>query len=346
MSLSLSSNRAADHRQAGLGIASLDATVSALINRGVARSTSASYDVGKRRYLSFCAHLKCNPLPVDETTVLCFVAYLSSSSLSYKTVRTYLSVARHMQIVSNLPDPALASFSRVNYALRGLRRETPGRKPHNQLAITPNLLLRIYTRWSQGPQGYYHIMLWAAFCLGFSGFTHSGEFTCPSWEAFTPDMLSPQDVAVDTYTSPSHLAILLKRSKNDPFAAGTTLHLRATGQVLCPVFSMLGYLAIRPHRRGPLFIFEDGSTLSRPRLVESLRQVLGSVGVDYSSYSGYSFRIGAATTAARMGVSDSLIKTLGRWKPSAFMLYIRTPWQTLAEVSPTLAKSPLATALP
>ena len=251
-----------------------------------------------------------------------------------------------MQIMSNLPDPALASFCRLNYALRGLRRETPGVRRHNRLPITPDLLLRIFTRWSQGPQGYDHIMLWAAFCLGFFGFMRSGEFTCPSWEAFTPDMLSPQDVAVDSHTSPSHLAIHLKRSKNDPFAAGTTLHLGATGQVLCPVSSMLGYLAIRPPRRGPLFIFEDGSTLSRPRLVRSLRQVLSSVGVDYSSYSGHSFRIGAATTAASMGVSDSLIKTLGRWKSSAFMLYIRTPWQRLAKVSPTLAKSPLATTLP
>ena len=95
-----------------------------------------------------------------------------------------------------------------------------------------------------------------------------------------------------------------------------------------------------PPMRGLLFFFEDGSTLSRPRLVQSLRQVLSSVGVDDTSYSGHSFRIGAATTAARMGVSDSLIKTLGKWKSSAFMLYIRTPWERLAEVSPTLARTP------
>ena len=39
------------------------------------------------------------------------------------------------------------------------------------------------------------------------------------------------------------------------------------------------------------------------------------------------FWIGTATTVARVWVSDSLIKTLGRWKSSAFVLYIRTPWE-------------------
>ena len=55
-------------------------------------------------------------------------------------------------------------------------------------------------------------------------------------------------------------------------------------------------------------------------------------GIDVSAYAGYSFRIGAVTTAAACGLSDSLTKILGRWESSAYMLYIQTPQSTLCSV--------------
>jgi integrase len=137
-------------------------------------------------------------------------------------------------------------------------------------------------------------------------------------------MLSPRDVAVDSHTAPTHLTINLKQSKRDPFSMGTTLHVGATGDTLSPVTALLAYLAIEPSVSGPLFLFENGLTLSRPRLIRALHQVLLLAGIDDSRYSGHSFRIGAATAAAKAGVSESMIQTIGRWKSSAYLLYIRT----------------------
>ena len=65
--------------------------------------------------------------------------------------------------------------------------------------------------------------------------------------------------------------------------------------------------------------------------------MLGSSGVEASKYSGHSFRIGAATTAASAGIEDSLIKTLGRWESTAYLLYIRVPRDQLTAVSRRLS---------
>jgi len=83
----------------------------------------------------------------------------------------------------------------------------------------------------------------------------SGEFTYLSMEDFTSDMLSPQEVAVDSHTSPSHMVIHLKLSKNDPFGVGARLHLGVTGQILCLVAAHLGHFAVRPPYRVLYFCF-------------------------------------------------------------------------------------------
>ena len=66
-------------------------------------------------------------------------------------------------------------------------------------------------------------------------------------------------------------------------------------------------------------------------------EVLQQIGIDQSKYSGHSFRIGAATTVARTGIQDSLIKTLGRWESVAYQLYVTTPREQLVIVTITLA---------
>jgi len=69
-----------------------------------------------------------------------------------------------------------------------------------------------------------------------------------------------------------------------------------------------------------------------------VRQALSQAGVDTVQYNGHSLRIGAATTAAQAGLSDSLIQTLGGWKSSAFISYIRTPPAEVIAVAARLAR--------
>ena len=87
-------------------------------------------------------------------------------------------------------------------------------------------------------------------------------------------------------------------------------------------------------------MFGDGCPLTRQRFVVALKEVLQQVGIDYFKYSGHSFCIGAATTAAARGIQDSLLKTMGRWKSAAYQLYVRTPQAEMVAVSSTLAHGP------
>ena len=161
----------------------------------------------------------------------------------------------------------------------------------------------------------------------------------PSDSAYDPAVhLSQGDVRVDNTANPQYLEIHLKASKTDPFRLGVTVYLGRSHAELCPVSAVLAYMVLRGNAGGAFFKFLDGRLLMRERFVAAMRTALRSAGLDHSRYAGHSFRIGAATTAARQGLPDSLIKTLGRWESSAYMLYIRTPQETLCGVARLLTQ--------
>ena len=229
-------------------------------------------------------------------------------------------------------DPGLADFPRLHYVLWAISRISPRLRRPSRLPITPSVLRHLYSVWSTAPISYESRMLWAACCLGFFAFLRSGEFTCTAEEAQNSSVLSWGDVRVNSHSQPEYLVLLLRHSKTDMFGTVVSLYVGATGCNLCPVAAVLSYLAARPSTLGPLFVHQDGRPLSRPGLVRAVRSALASAGVDTSRYSGHSFRIGAATTAAQTGLQDSLIQTFGRWRSSAFRSYVRTPPSQLLAV--------------
>ena len=160
----------------------------------------------------------------------------------------------------------------------------------------------------------------------------------PSEREYDPEVhLCYHNIKVDNHQSPIYLQVTLKASKTDPFRQGVTLYVGATQSNICPVAAVLSFMVIRGDTPGPLFREEDGKYLTRASFVAEVRLALREAGYPAEKYAGHSFRIGAATAAGKCDIQDSLIKTLGRWESSAYTSYIRTPPETLYEVSRKLA---------
>ena len=204
-----------------------------------------------------------------------------------------------------------------------------------RLPITPDILYQMFTVWKSDSQNPDVIMMWAACCTCFFGFLRAGEITLPSQKDYDSGAhLRFGDVKLDAASNPTRAEVSIKSSKTDPFRHGVVIHLGKTDNALCPVVALASYLAIRGSSSGPFFKFKDGSFLTRARFVSEVSKVLSAAGIDSSKYSGHSFRIGAATTAAMRGLDDSLIQTLGRWESNSYLLYVRIPREQLATICP------------
>ena len=154
-------------------------------------------------------------------------------------------------------------------------------------------------------------MFWAACTLGYFGFLRAAEFTVPSLASFLPLIqLTVLDIAVDAPSSPSCMRVKIKASKIDPFCKGSDIHIGLGRHPVCAVQAMMAYLSHRGSSPGPLFCLQDGRPLSHGLLTQWPRQIMAAAGIA-GNFSSHSFRIGAATVAARNGIPDHLIQAFG-----------------------------------
>jgi hypothetical protein len=256
--------------------------------------------------------------------------------------QSYLAAIRHLHIAQGFGDPHIKCMAKLEQVLKGIKSvqcREPAKRV-SRLPILPVHLQKLREVWGRMLPAFDGKMLWAAAALCFFGFLRSGEITIPADSSFDEGAhLSFHDVEVDSLSQPQILRVHLKASKTDPFRVGIDIFIGKTDNSLCPVSAVLSYMVERGADRGPFFRFQDGKPLTRVRFVTKIKEALAASGVDCSAYSGHSFWSGAATTAAKQGISDATIKMLGRWKSSAYQLYIKTPREQLATYSRSLSRA-------
>ena len=155
--------------EARLDIDELDRVACSMYQAGLASSTQKSYSAGKKQLLSFFDQAGLTPLPVSETQMCQFVAFLKEKGLRHQTAKFYLSAMRHLQISQGYGDPKMSSMPRLELVIRGMKRLQASLLTRPHLPITPNILQKIRARWDHS-QEWDQIILWAAMCLCFFGF--------------------------------------------------------------------------------------------------------------------------------------------------------------------------------
>ncbi len=232
-------------------------------------------------------------------------------------------------------------MSKLESVLRGIKIKQACSSPKSakRLPITMSVLRSLKSHIIQSAPSHDQLMLWAAACTCFFGFLRARELTVPSEATFDPTVhLCVWDVSVDSIHNPQILKVQLKASKTDPFRKGVEVVIGRAGEDVCPIRSLLSYLAVRGGKPGCLFQFQDGRLLTKQIFVARIRHALQLAGLNPKEYAGHSFKSGAATTAAARGLGDATIKMLGRWESSAYQVYIKTSRDKLANYSHVLGK--------
>ena len=199
--------------------------------------------------------------------------------------------------------------------LRGALRIQGAQPIRERSEITKEILEAIATTFKPT---YDELNLRTAFCVAFAAFLQPSEFTWESWDAnkHTTHM-TRESVQFTT----EGVLLHLPKSKTDQFRQGHTIPLAFSGDSTCPVKALQMLLTAYPKPKSePLFSRTLGP-FNKRWLADNLSTALLHAGYDPTTYSGHSFRRGAANSAVAAGISRENVKILGRWKSDAVNRY-------------------------
>ncbi len=141
-------------------------------------------------------------------TLCLLVAFLAEEKVAHRSIKSYLSAVRHLQISQGLRDPHISHLEQVLMGIKSTQAKR-GLKPKPRLPNTPEVLRKRQSVWASEAESFDHVMLWAASVVCFFGFFRAGELTVPSDTAYDPSLslVTRLDIAVGSLTRPSLLQV-------------------------------------------------------------------------------------------------------------------------------------------
>ena len=269
--------------------------------------------------LQFCNDLGHQPFPVQVTTILRYLAFLSASGRAFGTIQNHISSIKHFHLLLGFA-PGWDSAYLFQLALRGSKRLL-GTAPFRKLPITPKLLLSMARLFNLGNP--LHTAMWALFWVAFFSFLHKSNLVADSLSA-TSNMLPHR---CDFVLAPEGAFLEIRATKTIQFKQRILpIPLPfSPNSPLCPVSALISHFRLNRLASSD-FLFSVKSSPSLPlRLItyrhfaSFLSKVITTFNLDCQSFSPHSFRRGGASFAFKFNVLAELIKFQGDWRNDTYL---------------------------
>ena len=278
--------------------------------KSLSHSTILAYNRAWAKYSAFSIKIDIPPtLPIAPHNLELFITDLFNDGRPASSIVSTVSGLGFFHKINNLFDPAKSQGVQILlHSIKKSRPSTDSRRP-----VTEDILFRMLSHMPSFslPRRELHLFQ-TMFLMAFYFGLRIGEITESRHNLLRSNVTLLGSRLFIHFSSFKHSLDL-----NSPHFLQA-----APCKLFCPVAYIKRYLSVRGDVEGPLFLSE-GKPISRNTFLKIMRLTLQASGLPISDFNTHSFRIGAATYWAQKGLSDLMIKKLGRWRSDAVFKYIR-----------------------
>ena len=280
---------------------------------GMSIGTCKSYMRGWKHWVQYCALRGLEPWVNVEgigwgETILDFIMFENAVlGLKPSTTAGKICAVRYFHVIHGRSDFTTAGV-RYKLLLKSLSKKMPGvqKLPYNM-----DLLDWVYQNLvRKSPLTPRIKETWAGLTLGFFFLLRASEIR----------QLRQKDIEVGLENGRRKLTIFIYQSKTDQSQRGCFRTLVETGNAVCPVRSMIGYLnSFDWNCESDEKLFDD---YIEKRLRTIIKWSAASNGLMSRKFSTHSLRSGGATAMYVRGISVEHIRRFGRWASDTFRRYL------------------------
>ena len=120
-------------------------------------------------------------LPLTESGLCKYFAWLATQNISFRTIKSFLSALRCLQIHRRGCDPQMSGMVVLQYVVQGVRRSqalTGTNTPRARLPNTTDIMRRLRRSWEARGVDFNTVMWWAVACTCFSASRGRGRQLC------------------------------------------------------------------------------------------------------------------------------------------------------------------------